>query len=201
MVTPHGWGLALVLLVAAAIGAAGGVLAELLQTRGSITGALELPSHVAGPPALLELGLFASVILGAGAGVAILYFLPPTVTTTGGTSYDVVKGVALALLAGSFGRTVLAALQARLLASLSAQQARTTAQVASAQLDRQANEVQADTESAVRLAVAGGVDPANVDQVVNDAVQAVTQRALGRASDAKSLIAAVAPSVTAAPEE
>jgi hypothetical protein len=201
MVTPHGWGLAAVLLVAAGIGAAGGVLAELLQTRGSITGTLELPSQVPGPPRLLELGLFSSVILGAGAGVAILYFLPPTVTTAGETSYDVVKGVALALLAGSFGRTVLSALQARLLASLNAQQARTTAQVASAQLDQQAKAVQADTEAAVRLAVGGGVDPANVDQVVNNASQTVAQRALDRASDAKSLIAAVAPATTAASEE
>jgi hypothetical protein len=50
MVTPHGWGLALVLVVAVIVGAAGGVLAELLQTEKGITGALEMPSHAPSDP-------------------------------------------------------------------------------------------------------------------------------------------------------
>lgn len=202
MVTPHGWGLALVLIVAALAGAAGGVLAELLQTRGSITGTLEMPSTVQGQPKLLELGLWSSVILGAGAGVVILYFLPPTVTTaSGATSYDVVKGVALALLAGSFGRTVLTSLQAKLLASLKDQQARSTAAVAATQLDRQAKGAEADTEAAVKQAVTGHVDAAKVDEIAQAAAAAVAVRAQGRAADAKNAVAAVAPSTSlAAPE-
>ncbi|HEY2258810.1 MAG TPA: hypothetical protein VGH45_03820 [Solirubrobacteraceae bacterium] len=193
MVTPHGWGLVLVVIVAAVVGAAGGVLAELLQTRGTITGALELPGHIEGRPNLLELGLLSSVILGAGAGVAILYFIPPTVTINGDTSYDVVKGVALTLLAGSFGRTVLTSLQARLIASLKDQQARSTADVAATQLERQAKGAEADAVAAVRQAVAGHVDPDKVDQIAQSAAAAVAVRAQGRADDAKNAVAAVAP--------
>jgi hypothetical protein len=183
----------LVVIVAAVVGAAGGVLAELLQTRGTITGALELPGHIEGRPNLLELGLLSSVILGAGAGVAILYFIPPTVTINGDTSYDVVKGVALTLLAGSFGRTVLTSLQARLIASLKDQQARSTADVAATQLERQAKGAEADAVAAVRQAVAGHVDPDKVDQIAQSAAAAVAVRAQGRADDAKNAVAAVAP--------
>lgn len=193
MVTPHGGGLVLVLFVAAVVGAAGGVLAELLQTRGTVTGALELPGPVEGQPKLLELGLFSSVILGAGAGVAILYFLPPTVTVNGQTSYDVVKGVALALLAGSFGRTVLTSLQAKLIASLKDQQARSTAAVAATQLDRQAKGAEADTAAAVAQALAGQVDSAKANEIAQAASAAVAERAQGRAADAKNAVAAVAP--------
>jgi hypothetical protein len=196
VITPHGWGLALVIIVAALSGAAGGVLAELLQSRGTITGALEMPSHIDAQPAqarLLELGWFSSVILGAGAGIVILYFLPPTVTINGDTSYDVVKGIALTLLAGSFGRTVLTSLQARLLASLKDQQARSTAEVAATQLDRQAKGAHADVAAAVRVAVAGEVDPTKIDQIADNAAAAVAERAQGRAADAKIAVAAVAP--------
>jgi hypothetical protein len=193
MITPHGWGLAVVLLVAAIAGAAGGVLAELLQTRGGITGALEMPSHAPNDPKLLELGLLASVVLGAGAGVVILYFLPPTVTVNGQTSYDVVKGVALALLAGSFGRTVLISLQSRLLAGLREQQARSTAAVAATQLDRQAKAAADDTEAAVKQALAEHGAPGATDQITKQVVKAVAERAHGRAQDAKQTVAAVAP--------
>lgn len=193
MVTPHGWGLALVVLIAGLMGAAGGVLAELLQTRGTVTGALELPGHIEGQPKLLELGLLSSVILGAGAGIAILYFLPPTLTINGDTSYDVVKGIALTLLAGSFGRTVLTSLQARLIASLKDQQARSTADVAATQLDRQAKGAEADAVAAVKQAVEGHVDAAKVDEIAQSAAAAVAARAQGRAEDAKNAVAAVAP--------
>jgi hypothetical protein len=196
MITPHGWGLAIVLLVAAIVGAAGGVLAELLQTRGGITGALEMPSHAPNDPKLVELGLFASVVLGAGAGVVILYFLPPTVTINGQTSYDVVKGVALALLAGSFGRTVLTSLQSRLLAGLREQQARSTAAVAATQLDRQAKAAADDTEAAVKQALAEHGAPDATDQITKQVVKAVAERAHGRAQDAKQAVAAVAPAST-----
>jgi hypothetical protein len=193
VVTPHGWGLALVVLIAGLMGAAGGVLAELLQTRGTVTGALELPGHIEGQPKLLELGLLSSVILGAGAGIAILYFLPPTLTINGDTSYDVVKGIALTLLAGSFGRTVLTSLQARLIASLKDQQARSTADVAATQLDRQAKGAEADAVAAVKQAVEGHVDAAKVDEIAQSAAAAVAARAQGRAEDAKNAVAAVAP--------
>jgi hypothetical protein len=183
----------LVVLIAGIMGAAGGVLAELLQTRGTVTGALELPGHIEGQPKLLELGLLSSVILGAGAGIAILYFLPPTLTINVETSYDVVKGIALTLLAGSFGRTVLTSLQARLIASLKDQQARSTADVAATQLDRQAKGAEADAVAAVKQAVEGHVDAAKVDEIAQSAAAAVAARAQNRAADAKNAVAAVAP--------
>lgn len=193
MVTPHGWGLALVLVVAVIVGAAGGVLAELLQTQKGITGALEMPSHAPSDPQVLELGLFASMILGAGAGVAILYFLPPTVSVNGQTSYDVVRGVALTLLAGSLGRTLLTSLQSRLLVSLKDQQVRSTAAVAARQLDQQARAAAADTAAAVKQAVSDHADPANAEQIAQQIVDAVADQAQGRVEDGKKAIAAVAP--------
>jgi hypothetical protein len=182
-----------VLVVAVTVGAAGGVLAELLQTQRGITGALEMPSHPPSDPNVLELGLLASMILGGGAGVAILYFLPPTVTVNGQISYDVVKGVALALLAGSLGRTLLTSLQSRLLVSLKDQQVRSTAAVAARQLDQQAKAAAADTAAAVKQAVSEHADPANAEQFAQQIVSAVADQAQGRAEDGKKAIAAVAP--------
>jgi hypothetical protein len=198
MVTPHGWGLALVPLVAGSVGAIGGVVADLLQTRGNITGAVELPGRAAGEQRLLELGLWASVILGAAAAIAVLYFLPPTVVSDGETQYDVVKGVALALLAGSAGRTVLTSAQARLLASLKDQQVRAAADVAATQIDRQAKSTHDDVHTAVRAAMAGR-RPADADAVADEVAEEVTQRAERRATDAKLAVAAVAPTPSLTP--
>jgi hypothetical protein len=192
MVTPHGWELAFVPLVAGVVGAIGGLVADLLQTRGTITGAVELPGRVVDDQRLLELGLWASVILGAAAAIAVLYFLPPTVVSNGETQYDVVKGIALALLAGSAGRTVLTSAQARLLASLKDQQARAAADVAATQIDRQAKSARDDVHAAVRAAMANQPDrtaSALADEIAGE----VSSRAHRRAADAKLAVAAIAP--------
>ncbi len=196
MVTPHGWDYALLLLGAAILGAIGGFAAELMQTRGKVTGAIAWPRRRKGPPRLTEFGWIGSVILGAIAGVAILYFLPPTTAATPGAapSYDVVKGVALALIAGSAGRALLTSMQARLLANLNEQQARNTAAVGTTQIEHQADAAPKDAATAVTTALQkANVSGDTANQIITDVTADVGSRSKARADRAHTVIAAVTP--------
>jgi hypothetical protein len=116
----------LLVLIAALSGLVGGLAAELLLSRDGQTGAFELPGRSRG---LLDFGGFASLIVGAVAGVAILLVLPASTTvvttesdgtTTSATSFDLLRLVATTLVAGSAGGSVLTALQARVTAAINA---------------------------------------------------------------------------------
>jgi hypothetical protein len=114
----------LMVLIAALGGLVGGLAAELLLSRDGQTGAFELPGRRTG---LFDLGGFATLVVGAVAGVAILLVLPATNTvvttaadgsTTTAASFDLVRLVATTLVAGSAGGSVLTALQSRVTAAI-----------------------------------------------------------------------------------
>lgn len=114
----------LMVLIAAVGGLVGGLAAELLLSRDGQTGAFELPGRRTG---LFDLGGFATLVVGAVAGVAILLVLPATATvvtteadgsTTTAASFDLVRLVATTLVAGSAGGSVLTALQSRVTAAI-----------------------------------------------------------------------------------
>lgn len=116
----------LMVLTAAGSGLIGGLAAELLLSRDGETGRFELPGRRSG---LLDLGGFASLIVGAVAGVAILLVLPAGTTVvrtdadggvTSAASYDLLRLVATTMVAGSAGGSVLTALQARVTAAVNA---------------------------------------------------------------------------------
>src|SRR3954447_1763243 len=89
--------------ITAVAGMIGGLAAELLLTRGQDTGTFELPGRKG---AFFDFGGFASLIVGAIVGVAILIVFPPQTTiitnaageTTTYTGYDVVRIVVTALI-------------------------------------------------------------------------------------------------------
>ena len=116
----------LMVLIAAIGGLVGGFAAELLLSRDGQTGAFELPGRRTG---LLDLGGFASLVVGAVAGVAILLVLPPSTTimttqadgsASSASSFDLLRLIATTLVAGSAGGSVLTALQARVTAAINA---------------------------------------------------------------------------------
>lgn len=153
----------LMVTVAAAGGLVGGLAAELLLSRDGQTGAFELPGRRTG---LFDLGGFATLVVGAVAGVAILLVLPATATvvttgadgtTTTAASFDLVRLVATTLVAGSAGGSVLTALQSRVTAAIN--EARVEFVRATGQ-----EQVERVRDSAVRqlgaMAGSGGTPPA-----------------------------------------
>jgi len=113
----------LVFFLGAVSGLLGGLAAELLLNRNGETGAFELPARKG---ALFDLGGFASLIVGAVVGVAILVVFPPETTVTRGAdgssvtvrAYEFVRLAATSLVAGSAGGSVLTALQAGVTAAV-----------------------------------------------------------------------------------
>lgn len=150
----------IMMVVATVIGGFGGIGAELLQDWMGNTGTIEKPRPL--DKDRYDLGWTASVLLGAMAAVAILYFLPPQVETTVQTdsgevvttiSYELVKLVALSLIAGSAGSVILRALVDRLQALLERQRAQTRAAVTLGMMETIERGAQADLEDAVRTAL------------------------------------------------
>lgn len=168
------------LLIAAGLGAIGGLGAELLLKRGDNTGTLLLPSRLTGSQGqLLEIGFPSSLIIGAIAAVAILYFFPPVVATVaagknGGApttthQYDVVKLVALSLIVGSAGPAFLSTAQSRLTSALTAQKLETAVETGKNQLSQLMESATAAVPGAVQAAISQHIPDANPDQL-----QAVT---------------------------
>lgn len=162
------------LLVAAGVGAIGGLGAELLLKRADSTGTIEIPHRLKGTK-LFALGLPASLIIGAIASVAVLYFfLPVTEVITSGTGttastvtreYSLVKLVPLALIVGSAGPAFLASAQSRLLSALNAQKVDAIADSATNQFAQIEESVKAATPGAVRKAVAAAIPEASAKEV------------------------------------
>jgi hypothetical protein len=189
----------IMLLVAAGIGAIGGLGAELLIKRAENTGTIEIP-HRLKESNLVALGFPASLIVGAIAAVAALYFFSPVTETVipavGSTSshvtheYALAKLVPLALIVGSAGPAFLASAQSRLVSALNAQKVDAVAGTAKNQLAQVEASAKAAVPGAVRQAVAEALPDAPADSV-----QAVADKA----TDA--LDAALKPQVEVAQEQ
>jgi hypothetical protein len=146
-----------VLAIAAGCGLVGGFVYELLQTRRRGTGRIELPGRV-GRSQYFDLGFFASIIVGGVAAVAVLYVFPPRLdlavtgsdghtTVTG--QYDLIKLIAISLIAGSAGAGILAGLQGRVLNAVNAQQVINTQEQAKTALKSMADRAVAEAKSSV----------------------------------------------------
>lgn len=177
------------LLIAGGVGAIGGLGAELLLKRADDTGTLMLPSQLKGMH-LVKLGFPASLIIGAIAAVAILYFFPPVTATVtpagnGGTpttshEYDLVKLVALSLIVGSAGPAFLTSAQSRLASALNAQKADTLTAAGHNQAQQMAASATAVAPGAVQGAVAQNMPHATPQQIraVAEAATASLEEAL-----------------------
>ena len=177
------------ILLAAGVGAIGGLGAELLIKRGEETGTLEVPGRLSGTR-FVDIGFPASLILGAIAAVAILYFFPPVVeTVTAGANgaaptttheYDLVKLVALSLIVGSAGPAFLSTAQSRLMSALNAQRAETAVETGKTQVDQVAESAKAAVPGAVQEAISQHIPTADAATVkaVTDAASATLQGAL-----------------------
>lgn len=110
------------LLVAFVVGLLGGVGAALLEWK---KGQKEAEDGST-PPKLGSLAVFASVVLGGIAAVAVLYFIPPIteIRNEAGElterSYDLIKLVAFSLLVGTAGAATLQSMQARAVGQIEA---------------------------------------------------------------------------------
>lgn len=147
-------------LLAAGVGAIGGLGAELIQMRDRETGLLVPPAR---RPAGLQLGSVATVLIGALAAVTVLYFFPPEVivrdsaTGTETRHYEIVKFVALALIAGLAGLSVLNSARASVVAQLKTQSAKTTKAVAKVAVENAHLTEQSVAADAANAAVVRGL--------------------------------------------
>jgi 4-amino-4-deoxy-L-arabinose transferase-like glycosyltransferase len=163
---PQPWNWIVMLLVAASLGALGGLAHEFLHKNRSTEE---------------RLGWFAGPLVGAAAALAILYFFPPQIPTVtvaeDGTStttyvYDLVKLVALSLIAGSAGGTLLSAMQARVLAQVKEQQVKTAEQKVRA-VEAEKDVMQAKLEQM----------PTIIENTINNEVQPVVKEQLEKAAN------------------
>ena len=196
---------AYMLLIAAGIGAIGGLGAELVLNRAGGTGMLDLP-HSVKESNLISIGFPSSLIVGAIAAVAVLYFFPPVVekvvTSTQGAAptivsqYDLAKLVPLALIVGSAGPAFLATAQSRLMSALNAQKAGAAADTAKVQVDRIAASATAAVGSAVQSAVSAhmpGADPKVVREVADAATTSVKSSLDPQVAGAHAQVDAITP--------
>lgn len=155
------WDYVSMLLLAAVMGAVGGVVWELIQNRRRNTGTIELWGKLPGSR-LFDLGGAASVIIGAVAAVIILLFFPPEVriaveaadgTSRTTTHYEIVKLISLSLLAGSAGSTFITAAQARIMAALSEQKAQAVSRVAQEQIKNMGEDTKAELKREFQSAI------------------------------------------------
>ncbi len=145
---------ALVFLVAGLAGLCGGLASELLLNHNGETGEFQVPSRNGG---FIDLGGFATLIVGAVVGVAILIVYPPqtTIVTSGAggstisQSYDVVRLVATSLVAGSAGGSVLTALQARVVAAVNESRVQFALAAGQQQVDQVAQQAKDQLATAV----------------------------------------------------
>jgi hypothetical protein len=125
------WGFWLTLIVAVLFGAAGGVVYELLILQGNVElphrptedEFAESPTHAVAKH-LLDLGIWARVIIGALAALAALLVVSPSST---------LRLVATSIVAGSAGTAVFRSVQDRLLAALAQREAAETREKAKKQ--------------------------------------------------------------------
>jgi hypothetical protein len=168
------------LLVAAGVGAIGGLGAELVLARTEGTGILSLPGSTK-DKTLWRLGFPASLIVGAIAAVAVLYFFPPVIekVVTGAngspetaSQYDLAKLVPLALIVGSAGPAFLTAAQSGLMSALNAQKAGATADSAKAVVTQVADSAALAARGAAEAAVARHIPGASAQDIAEIGLEA-----------------------------
>jgi hypothetical protein len=165
---PEPWNWMTMLFVAAAAGAFGGLAHELLH-RGRSTNE--------------HLGWVTSPIVGAATALAVLYFFPPhvpTVTVENGAStttyaYDLVKLVALSVIAGSAGGSLLSAMQARLLVQVKEQELQRTKDVANNTISETVDRVQETTMNQLQTTLQQEARPV-IEEHLRQAAEAIPQR-------------------------
>ena len=173
------------LVIAAVFGAVGGFVGDLLVIRKSGQGQLEQPHYVGRRKRFFDLGWGANVFVGAVAAVAVLWVLSPTSQSTNAASvttnsYDLVKLVAVSLIVGTSGASMLKALQDRALALIKAQESGQQAQTAAAALDGIDQHL---ASSASVEALAAETGPSSVAGTIRAQI-AVAQRMLGAVAPA-----------------
>ena len=108
-------------IVAGIAGIVGGVLYELLLSRHGDSGMFESFSRIRsedGSRSYFDVGIIASMVIGGGAAIAFLYFMPPTEVVDEASNvvrreYDPFRLVPGALIVGSAGGAFLLAMQER----------------------------------------------------------------------------------------
>ena len=193
------------ILIAAGIGGIGGLAAELLLKRADETGTIELPGRLK-DSRYVDIGFPASIILGAVAAVAILYFFPPVVDRIRGgktvTEYDLVKLVALSVIVGSAGPAFLTASQSRVMSAINLQKAESAVEAGKAQVDQMEASAKAAVEGAVTKAVAEHLPETNrgdLEAMVETATASVEETLKPQADVAREQIGTIAktPEATA----
>lgn len=146
----------LTLLVALVFGAAGGVVYELLILQGNIElphrpvegEFTERPSHAVAAH-MLDLGIWARVVIGSLAALAALLVVSPTNT---------LRLIATSIVAGSAGTAVFRSVQDRLLAALAQKDAAETKERARKQTAKVAAAKQRLQEHAAAVGAGGGAE-------------------------------------------
>jgi hypothetical protein len=192
------------ILIAAGVGAVGGLGAELLLQRADNTGTIELPGRLK-DTRFFDIGFPASIFIGAIAAVAILYFFPPVQNTivpgkngagpTTNQEYDLVKLVALSLIVGSAGPAFLSSAQSRVMSALNQQKAATAVDTGKAQVNQVVESAKAAVPAAVQEAFAARQSDASAEEIhgVAEAATAALGRQLQpQADEAKKQIDAIA---------
>lgn len=202
-------------LIAAVSGLLGGLAAELLLSRDGQSGAFELPGRSKGR---FDFGGFASLVVGAVAGVAILLVLPANQTvvsttadgtTTSTASFDLLRLIATTLVAGSAGGSVLTALQARVTAAINAarvefvratgeEEVERVRDTAIRHLDAMARTLAPEPEGAPAGARARGIGrpPAVERAATQDAIDSATREIDAAASRGRRSVATAAQDAT-----
>lgn len=167
---------------AALFGALGGLAAYIMARRQAV--AVETTEREAGSGQpigrrLLDLATrgLGSVFLGAVAAVISLYFLAPITTTViegaDGVSsidrYNVIQLVALALVVGAAGETVIAAAQARIVAAVQEEKMQTTVAVAQAQVEEVGQRAMASMDRLAPSSATGELERSGFDGAPNGA--------------------------------
>jgi hypothetical protein len=165
---PEPWNWVTMLLVAAALGAFGGLAYELLH-RGRGTNE--------------HLGWVGSPVVGAATALAVLYFFPPHIPTvtvdengvsTTTYAYDLVKLVALSLIAGSAGGSFLSAMQARLLTQVKEQELQHTKTVATSTIPETVERAQETTMNQLQTTLEQEARPM-IEEHLKQAAKAIPQ--------------------------
>jgi len=156
----------LVIVIAAMSGLIGGLAAELLLNRDGETGTFAVPKRRNG---LWDLGGFGRLIVGAAVGVAILAVVEPQTTvtvspdgTTTSRTYDIVRLVATAIVAGSAGGSILTALQATTLAMINDSRVQATVAASEQQLEHLAAIAKTEAAALGPQLVAPGARPRGI---------------------------------------
>jgi hypothetical protein len=125
-------GLTILILTAAILGGAGGLVAELLLRENA--GRLERPATL---KSFWDLGFWANVIIGGVASLIYFGFFGATSIKQGTETisvYEIRTVLAASLIVGTAGGAVIAAMQTRILATINDEKNKKTLQLAKAQL-------------------------------------------------------------------